>query len=145
MMDNDLQTAFRFSASDPSPTVIVELAHSAQLHRVTVVFKTEDAQLDVYLLNELPKDPGDLRLLTPTATIVDPPEDRGRATVGFPASSARYVALRRIRTRSRDPFSVAEISALSYDPTNLISDQEVHLAGPNFVVTGPPQVPVVSP
>jgi hypothetical protein len=145
MIDGDPQTVFPFSASDPSPTVMVELAQSEPLHRVTAVFRAENTRVDVYLLNELPKDANDLRLLTPTATIVDPPQDRGSATLTFSASNARYVALRWTRMRSGDPLTVAEISAFSYDPTNPISDQEVHLAGPNFAVTGPPQVPVVSP
>src|ERR1700747_478589 len=39
MIDNDIETAFRFSPSDSSPTVIVELAKVQALHRVTALFK----------------------------------------------------------------------------------------------------------
>jgi hypothetical protein len=147
MIDGDPQTAFRFSASDSSPTVMVELAQSERLHRVTVVFKAENAPVDVYLLNELPKNADDLRFLTPLATIVDPPDNRGTASVDFTASGARYVALRWNRNKSQEPFEVAEISAFSNDPTDLTFGQDPHLAvntGPSFA-TEAPTVPVVSP
>jgi hypothetical protein len=148
MIDNDLGTAFRFSARDTSPTVIVELAQSPRLHRITAAFKAEDARVDVYLLNALPKNPDDLRFLTPLATIVDAPDNRGTASVDFTASGARYVALRWNRNKSQEPFEVAEISAFSNDPTDLMFGQDPHLAantGPSFATTEPPTVPVVSP
>jgi hypothetical protein len=144
MIDNDLGTVFRFSASDTSPTVIVELAQTVQIDRVSAAFSAEDARVNVYLLNEIPKDPGDLRFAAATATIVDPPQDHGIATVNFAANNARYVALRWIRNKSNGPFEVAEISAFSHAPTDL----EIQLAsnsGPNFAATEPPLVPIVSP
>jgi hypothetical protein len=142
MIDNDLQTTFRFSASDISPTVIIELAESTELHRVTAVFKAEDARVDVYLLNELPKNARELG--SPTATITDPPQDHGVATVNFSATSARYLALRWVRKKRDEPFEVAEISAFSNEPTDLVSDQDIHLAS-NTAATDPPIVPIVSP
>ncbi len=146
MIDNDLQTAFRFSESDESPTVIVELAKSTDLHRVSTVFKAEDTELSVYLLNELPRDPSDLRFAKPNASVVGLPDERGMATVNVSVSSARYVALRWKRKNSQDPFAVAEISAFSNDPTDLISDQNAHLAdnAKSFSALEPPIVPVVS-
>src|SRR4029077_1858554 len=75
MIDNDLQTVFRFSESDKSPTVIVELAKSTQLHRVSAVFRAEDARLDVFLLNELPKDIADLQFAKPDASAVSLPDE----------------------------------------------------------------------
>jgi hypothetical protein len=147
MIDNDLQTVFRFSESDKSPTVVVELAQDTNLHRVTTAFKAEDAKLDVYLLKELPKDANDLRFTKPIASIVDLPDNHGVMTADFSVSSARYVALRWTRKKWQQPFEVAEISALSKDPTDLISDQDVRLAEntKNFVAPKPPLIPVVSP
>jgi hypothetical protein len=147
MIDNDLQTVFRFSESDKTPTVIVELAQSARLHRVSTAFKAEDAQLDVYLLNELPKDPGDLRVAKPDASVNDRPDDNGMVNVNFSVSSARYVVLRWKRNRWQEPFEVAEISAFSNDPADFIFDQAPQLADnmSAAVLPAPPPVPVVSP
>jgi hypothetical protein len=146
MIDNDLQTAFRFSESDKSPTVIVELAKSTGLHRVSTVFKAEDTELSVYLLNELPKDPSDLRFAKPNASVVGLPDERGMATVNVSVSSARYVALRWKRKNSQDPFAVAEISAFSNDPADLNFGDNVGLAdnAKSFSALEPPIVPVVS-
>jgi hypothetical protein len=147
LIDNDLQTFFRFSESDPAPTVIVELAQSAKLHRVGTVFKAEDAKVEVFLLNEMPKDRDDLRFATPNATVVSLPDERGTVTVDFSVSSARYVALRWKRNRREDPFTVAEISAFSNDSTGLIYDEDPHLADntSGFTSSEPPPVGVVSP
>ena len=147
MIDNDLQTVFQFSKSDRSPTVIVELARSAQLHRVSTVFKAEDAKLDIFLLDELPKDGADLRFAKPYASVVDLLDEHGTVSVDFSVGSARYVALRWSRNKSREPLQVVEISAFSNDPTDSI-DAGAYLAantGPNFTATEPPLVPVVSP
>jgi hypothetical protein len=147
MIDNDLQTVFRFSESDKSPTVIVELAKSAQLHRVSAVFKAEDAKVEVFLFNELPKDIADLQFTKPDASVVELPDQHGMVTVDFSVSSARYVALRWSRNKWREPFEVAEISAFSNDPTDLISDQDARLAdnAKTFAVLEPPPIPFVSP
>jgi hypothetical protein len=148
MIDNDLRTTFRFSAADSSPIVIVELAQTAELHRVTAVFSAENARVDIYLLNQLPKSPRDLQFATPTATFVDPPQDRGFATANFAVNSARFVALRWTRNEPRNPFEVAEISAFSNEPADFGFDQAVHLASKassNLLTTEPPPVGVVSP
>lgn len=146
MIDNDLQTSFPFSESDQSPTVIVELAKTAQIHRVSTVFKAEDAQLDVMLLNELPKNLDDLQFAKPDISRVGLPDERGMITADFSVSSARFVVLRWKRNKRDDPFSVAEISAFSNDPADWISDAEVHLAdnAKNLTVSEPPPVGVVS-
>ncbi|HWY39598.1 MAG TPA: hypothetical protein VNX27_02270 [Chthoniobacterales bacterium] len=147
MIDSDLQTVFQFSESDASPTVIVELAKSAQLHRVSAAFKAEDARFEVFLLNELPKDPTDLRFATPSGSVVELPDEKGMVAVNFSVSSARYVALRWKRNKRQDPLIVAEISAFSNDPTDTIYDQDPHLADNGSAMTSfqPPSVPVVSP
>ncbi len=146
MIDNDLQTSFQFSESDQSPTVIVELARSTELHRISAVFKAEDAELGVYLLNELPKDPSDLGPAQPTASAVSLPDEHGMATVNVSVSSARYVVLRWKRKRSDDPFTVAEISAFSNATADLVSDEGPYLADNNsLTASGPPPVAVISP
>src|SRR5947209_1216955 len=73
LIDNDLQSVFRFSESDPAPTAIVELAAGVKLHRVSAVFKAEEAKVDVFLLNKLPKDVADLRFAAPDASVVTLP------------------------------------------------------------------------
>jgi len=147
MIDNDLQTSFRFSDSDEAPTAVVELSQSAQINRVSAVFKAEDAQVDVFLLNELPKNVADLRFAKPSATVVSLPDERGLVTVNFGVGSARYVALRWKRKKSQDPFTVAEISAFSNEPTDWNSDAGLYLANNNNNSTtyGPPTVGVISP
>lgn len=139
MIDDDLGTAFRFAGNDTSPVVIVELAESQRLHRVSAVFTPEVARLDIYLLNERPKDPAALEYLTPFASIVDPPEP-GNATVDFAPSNARYVALRWIRLKTRRPFDVAQVSAFSFVPVN-----SGYFTLPSVEAAGLPQIAVVSP
>jgi hypothetical protein len=147
MIDNDLQTVFPFSESDRSPTVIVELAWNARLHRVSTVFKAEDAKLDIFLLDELPKDAADLRFATPHASVVELPDEHGTVSVDFSVGSARYVALRWTLTKWHEPFTVTQISAFSNEPPNVASDQDVRLAesANTFATTQLPSIPVVSP
>ena len=147
MIDNDLQTSFQFSESDSSPTVIVELANTARLHRVSTVFKAEDAQLDVMMLNELPKNLDDLQFAKPDITRVGLSDERGTITADFAVSSARFVVFRWKRKHRDEPFSVAEISAFSNDPTDWMSDADLHLAdnAKNAVIPEPPPVGIISP
>ena len=146
MIDNDLQTSFPFAESDRSPTVIIELSKSAQLHRVSTVFKAEDAQLDVMLLNELPKNLDDLQFGKPDISRVGLPDERGMITADFSVSRARFVVFRWKRNKRDDPFSVAEISAFSNDPAEWVSDADVQLAdnAKNLTIPEPPAVGVVS-
>ncbi|HJT46436.1 MAG TPA: hypothetical protein VJ721_09225, partial [Chthoniobacterales bacterium] len=146
MIDNDLQTSFQFSESDKSPMVIVQLAKSAQLHRVSTVFKAEDARLDVIMLDALPKNLADLQSAKPDVSAVNLPDERGLVTANVAVSSARYVVFRWKRNRSQDPFTVAEISAFSNAPVDWTSDADVHLAdnSKTFTTTAPPTVGVIS-
>src|SRR5207249_4934763 len=89
----DRRTVFHFSSSDPRPTLIVKITGNKPIHRVSVVVGSESASLDVYLLNEPPRDPSDLDRMKPTASIVDPPIAR-EAAVDFAPQNAHYVALR---------------------------------------------------
>ncbi len=144
MIDGDLRTAFRFSGSDLHPTAIIELAQSQQLHRVCATYQRRGAQLDVYLLNELPKHGGDLRAQNPIASIVGL-GDRGETVVDLAPTKARYFALRWTRDKaSSEPFEVAGISALSLvlreqNPATLADFSKL------TVPADPPTIPSVSP
>jgi len=157
MIDNDLRTASRFLGNDLHPTVIIELAQSDQIHRVDTVYTPEDIKLDVYLLNELPKNPGDLRALTPIGSILGV-ATRGEATFDFAPSNARYVALRWTRQQpGREPFHVTEVSVfatLARDQVPPLFDvPDLNIAGESAVdfsnklgtLADPPKVASVSP
>jgi hypothetical protein len=150
MIDNDLQTVFRFSASDTSPTVIVELAQAQRLNRISAVFKAEQAKLDIFLLDKVPPNARDLNAAQPFASIANTGQNPGQASFNFSPNSARYVALRWTRIRSNEPFEVAEISAFSDEPANLEFENPGHLADANGTssggfVTEPPTIIVASP
>ena len=99
------------------------------------------------MLKELPKDLADLQFAKPDASILDLPDERGMITVDFSVSSARYVVLRWKRNKWQEPFTVAEISAFSNEPTDLISDMQlIANESPTLAATEPPPIPaVVSP
>ncbi len=120
MVDNNLGTIFRFPASDTRPTVIVELAQTQMLHRVSAVFKSGDARLDVFLLNGLPKAQADLRSENGLAAIVDHLREGWFGARDFAPSNAHYVVYQWTRKNSNGPFEVAEISALSAEPIESI-------------------------
>ena len=157
MVDNDLGTMFRFPASDLRPTVIVELAQAQLVHRVSAVFKTEDARLDVFLLNALPKDQADLRSEKGLAATVDPSQWGWFGARDFAPSSAHYVMFRWTRKNSNGPFEVAEISAVSAEPIESVlavfAEGQMHFpreSGQDFsnslgVPADPPIIAAVSP
>jgi hypothetical protein len=114
--DDESQTIFRFSASDPHPTVIIELAKTQSLHRVNASFQAKNAQLDIFLLNEVPKNVGDLGFVKPFASSNDSATS-GKTTFSFAPSSAHYVALRWTLQDSGKTFEVSNISAFSTEQT----------------------------
>src|ERR1041385_4656926 len=93
MIDDNVITSFQFAPSDPHPTVIVELAERERLHRVSAVYKMEKGRVDVFMLEELGANPGDLRGATPVASATDT-DGSGKAALDFDPHGARYVALR---------------------------------------------------
>ena len=113
MIDDDSETGFRFSPSDPHPTVIVELNESERLNRVSALYEMASGRMDVYLLDKLNQDPGNLGGAKPVASVTDDSGD-GKAAVDFDPQGARYVALRWTPDGARrggQPFEVAEINA----------------------------------
>ena len=101
MIDDDGSTWFRFSATDPHPTVIVELAGAPRLNRASAVYKMQSGRLDIYLLDRFPSDPGNLDNLRPIGSITDVTAS-GKAAADFDVRTARYVALRWTSDRQHD-------------------------------------------
>ena len=126
MIDDDVITAFQFAQTDPHPTVIVELGENEKLHRVSAVYKMEKGRLDVYLMDELGTDPGDLSGAKPVASVADTAAD-GKAAVDFDPHGARYVALRWTPADGKAPhgFEVAELYAFGEMPLSMLSTQEM--------------------
>jgi hypothetical protein len=122
MIDDDTMTGFRFASSDAQPTVIVELAEWQRLHRVSALYKMQAGQLDVYLLNELGGNPGDLAAAKYIASITDR-DAEGKAAVNFDPQGARFVALRWISAKLNDShgFEVAEINAFGDMPLAMLN------------------------
>jgi len=153
MIDDDVITSFQFAPTDPQPTVIVQLAERERLHRVSAVYKMEKGRLDVFLLQELGSNPGDLSALRPIASVTDADGD-GKAALDFDPHGARYVALRWTPQDATTPhsFEVAEVSAFGEMPLSMLStaegpdiyaDNSVGLMSPPLIVQ-PPVLPVVS-
>jgi hypothetical protein len=153
MIDDDVITAFQFAPTDPHPTVVVELADRERLHRVSAVYKMAKGRLEVFLLQELGNDPGNLSAVKPVASVTDTDGD-GKAALDFDPHGARYVALRWTPADGATPhsFEVAEVSAFGEMPLSMLStvevpdvyaDNSIGLMSPPLVVQ-PPVLPVVS-
>lgn len=154
MIDDDVITAFQFAPTDPHPTVIVELAELERIHRVSAIYKMEKGRLDVFVLNDLATNPGDLDGMKPIASVADTAAD-GKAAVDFDPHGARYVALRWTPAagKATHGFEVAEVCAFGEMPLSMLSTQEmpdvyadnsIGLMSPPLVVQ-PPVLPLVSP
>ncbi|HSH39937.1 MAG TPA: hypothetical protein VK993_14270 [Chthoniobacterales bacterium] len=158
MIDDDNETGFRFSPADEHPTVIVELAESERLNRVSALYETASGRMDVYLLNELGQNPGDLGGAKPVASVTDRSGD-GKAAVDFDPQGARYLALRWTPEGSRrgtNTFEVAEINAFGNVPLAMLqlfeapdvfasNSASVQAPGTSGPVAIPPSLPNVSP
>jgi hypothetical protein len=144
-IDDDRRSVFLFSISDPRPTLIVKLTESKPVHRVSVVVGSQAPELNIYLLDEMPRDPSDLDNVKPVASIVDLGVAR-EAMAEFAAKSARYIALRWALSKNHShPLAVAEVSVFSNaaDPTvATLAASDLPLADP---IQDPPLVASVSP
>src|SRR6266404_3195856 len=125
MIDDNVVTAFEFRPADPHPTVIVELADRERLHRVSAVYKMAKGRLDVFLLQDLGTDPGELSGAKSVASVTDTDGD-GKAALDFDTQGARYVALRWTPADNSAPhsFEVAEVSAFGEMPLSMLSTIE---------------------
>jgi len=108
--DCDRRTTFQFFSSDPRPTLIVKLAESKRLHRVSIVVGSEAGKVDVYLLDEISSDPSNFDKMRPLVSIVDLAIGR-EAVVDFAPQKARYITLRWTAKSDLSPLVVAEVSA----------------------------------
>lgn len=158
MIDNDRRTVFRFPGHDVHPTIIVELAGREPIHRVGAVFDPEqNVKLDVYLINELPKNLTSLDGAQPLSCPIDRAHPN-EAGIDFAPTNARYVVYRWTRQgKTRSPFQVAEVSALSSAAPEQIppifAESEMHFTGETNIdfsnklgtLADPPSVGVVSP
>lgn len=149
MIDDDTTTAYRFAPADPHPTVIVELAESERLHRVSALYKMQAGRLDVYLLESFAGDPGDFSGLTPAASSTDA-NGRGKAALDFNPKGARYVAFRwtPAASNANREFEMAEVSAFGQMPLAMLSTVEfpdlfASKANASILPATPPVVPVI--
>ncbi len=164
MIDDDTMSTFHFASSDAQPMVIVELAERERLHRVSALYKMQAGQLDVFLMNELGQNPGDLAGAKHIASVTDR-DAEGKAAVNFDSEGAHYVALRWTSAKPNDPhgFEVAEINAFGDMPLAMLNTTELpdvyasnsipmHFSGEGGpdasnelgTLSNPPLVPVVS-
>jgi len=153
MIDDDVITAFEFAPTDPHPTVIVELADRERLHRVSALYKMAKGRLDVFLLEDLGTNAGDLSSAAPVASVTDT-DGNGKAALDFDPRGAHYVALRWTPADDSEPrsFEVSEVSAFGEMPLSMLStietpdiyaDNSIGLMNPPLVLQ-PPVLPVVS-
>ena len=144
-IDDNRRTVIQFLNSDPRPTVVVKVTGDRPIHRVSVVPGSESLKVDVYLFNELPRDPSDLDKVKPLTSIVDLAVGR-EAAVDFAPQPARYVALRWTPSSSRfEPLKVAEISAFTRPDSTPVSAALAAADPPISLVMGPPVIAPISP
>jgi hypothetical protein len=125
MIDDDTTTAFRFAGNDPHPIAIVELAGNERLHRVSAIYKMQPGKMEIFLLNELASDPGDLSAARPIAAVTDG-LGAGKAAVNFDPRGARYVALRWTPVAfDSHGFEMAEINAFGDMPLSMLTTIEL--------------------
>lgn len=120
MIDDDASTFFSFAPNDPNPTVIVALANRQKLHRVSALSGISDAQVEVYLLDEVGDNPGDLTHARLVGTATTAP-DEDTLGINFEPQMARYVALRWIpKHRHQRPPVIAEVCAFGSVPLSVV-------------------------
>jgi hypothetical protein len=120
MIDDDASTLFAFAPKDPAPTVVLALANRQKLHRISALSGISDARVEVYLLDQIGENPGDLshaRLVGSATTATG--DDT--VAVNFAPQMAHYVALRWIPKQPlQQPPTVAEVSAFGTVPLTVL-------------------------
>src|ERR1700731_1529018 len=150
-IDDDPTTSFAFAPSDTHPTVVVELAESQRLRRVSAVYERQPGRLDIYVSNRFP----DLTTLTDTKPLVSLVDDlgSGKAAANFQAHGARYVTLQwtlATSAKKQPEFRVAEIGAFGDLPFGIfnleaIPEQLAQNTTVDNIPKEPPPVVPVSP
>ena len=123
MIDDDNETTFRFDPTDLRPTVIFELAHEERLHRVSARYAMAGGHMEVFLLEKLSAEAGDLGNAKPIALVANRAADK--AAVDFEPRGARYVALRWTPEGTGDrSLEVAEVAAFGDVPLAMLQVNE---------------------
>ncbi|HWY50579.1 MAG TPA: hypothetical protein VNW72_03770 [Chthoniobacterales bacterium] len=144
-IDGDRRTVFLFSISDPRPTLIVKLTESKPVHRVSVVVGSQAGEVNVYLLDEIPRDPSDLDKVKPVASITDFEVGR-EAVADFAPKNARYIALRWALSKNYShPMAVAEVSVFSNATDPTLATLAASDPPPADPIQAPPIIVSVSP
>jgi hypothetical protein len=144
-IDDDLRTVFQFSSSDPRPTLIVKFTDTKQIHRISVVVGSESGNVDVYLLDEIPRAPSDLDKLKPVTSIVNLSIAR-EASAEIAPQTAGYVALRWATSGNHlQPLAVAEVSVFTNGDSPLVANALAAGGTPITLVSGPPVIAPISP
>jgi hypothetical protein len=144
-VDDDRRTVFLFSISDPRPTLIVKLNESKPVHRVSVVVASQAGEVNVYLLDEIPREPSDLDKVKPVGSIVDLGVAH-EAGAEFAPKSAHYIALRWALSRNHShPLAVAEVSVFSNAADATVATLAASDPPPADPIQGPPLIVSVSP
>ena len=156
MIDGNPTSTFRFSPTDPHPTVVVELTAEERSHRVTVLYKMGGGHLDAFLLKEYSPPPAegkdfgssdsiDLKGLKPVATTSERAKN-GKSAMTFDPQGESFVALRWTPDSSNsgaEVFEVAEIGAFGNTTLAMIDPAELASAT-NFLPGDPPgEIPII--
>lgn len=120
MIDDDASTFFSFAPNDPRPTIVIALANGQKLHRVTALSAISDARVEVYLLDRLETDSGDLSRARLVGSTTTNSSDETLA-VDFTPQTAHYVALRWYpKHPSKAIAQVAEVCAFGTIPLSVV-------------------------
>lgn len=141
VVDGQTSSSYTFTAGDAHPTAIVDLGMPSTLRRLSAVYSPGAGKIEFYVLQNLPgtravasQDSSAEDEITPATQIspetlklddadfgsaqsvgsVTDDGSRGRASIDFPATSARYVMVRWVPATQDSTFSLAELSAFGH-------------------------------
>ncbi len=120
MIDDDASTFFSFAPNDPRPTIVVGLASRQKLHRISALSAISDARVEVYLLDRLEAEPGDLSHARLVGSTTTNGTDEALA-IDFQPQAANYVALRWYPKHPHNQTAtIAEICAFGSVPLSVV-------------------------
>lgn len=111
-IDDDVATAFQFDSNDANPAIVLEFAKTSDLRRVSSRLGGDEADMDVYLLNELGSDPANVGDAKPVAHRGANPLGE-KVALDFSPQAGRFLVLRWHRKHSGTTFEVAEVGAFA--------------------------------
>ena len=143
MIDRQEATSFDFSVEDKSPTVVIDLGKLCTIRTLGAVYSARPGSMDFYVLRSLPHanasdngsgdtvrfDGNAFSNLKPVGSAIDDGSN-GHASVGFPATTGRYLMLRWIpAAHEATSFTVAEIAAVGVNGGPLIASSGRFISG----------------